>query len=122
VFKKRIGEFGRVLIRFSSSQLIFNALTLVSGFLVVKLVDPKTYGSFAGYQVYLGYILLMHGGILNGLNRELPYLLGKGDNKYSEELVASANLLTLVIGIISSFVFSLRAKIPPKLLFKMFDA
>ena len=94
-----------MLVYFATSQLASNILTLLSGFLVVKSIDPETYGLFAGFQVYLGYILLMHGGILNGIGRELPFLLGKGDLKSGKELADSANLLTLVIGLTASLVF-----------------
>jgi O-antigen/teichoic acid export membrane protein len=101
----KVGEFGKVLIRFASSQLISNALTLISGFLIIRIVDPETYGLYSGYQIYLGYVILMHGGVLNGLNRELPYLLGKGEDNKGKDLADSANLLTLLISILASLFF-----------------
>jgi len=58
---------------------------MLSGFLVVSLIDPELYGQFTGIGVYTGYILLGHGGIINGLGRELPYELGRGNDNYARE-------------------------------------
>ena len=78
--KNKIGTFGEVLIKFASAQVISNFLRLISGLLVVRLLDPSLYGQYTGVGVFLGYILLGHGGIINGLGRELPFELGKGND------------------------------------------
>lgn len=103
--KINISEFGKVLIRFASAQVISNFLRLISGFLVVKFLDPSLYGEYTGVGVYLGYILLGQGGIINGLGRELPYELGKGNDKYAQELASSVFILSLIIGGIASITF-----------------
>jgi O-antigen/teichoic acid export membrane protein len=103
--KFKVGEFGKVLVRFASSQLLSNFLRMVAGFVVVRMVEPSTYGQFAGVGVFLGYILLGHGGILNGISRELPYELGRGNKEYAVQLANSANFITFVIGIIASTLF-----------------
>lgn len=100
-----IGDFGRVLTRFAASQILSNGLTVIAGFLVIRLVEPEIYGLYSGYHVYLGYVLLMHGGVLNGMSRELPFLLGEGNNEYGKELAYSANGLTFVISVMVSMVF-----------------
>ena len=46
--------------------------------MVVRLIDPESFGYFSGIGIYTGYILLGNGGIINGLGRELPYELGRG--------------------------------------------
>ena len=78
--KNKIGTFGNVLVKFASAQVISNFLRLISGFLVVRLLEPSIYGLYTGVGVYLGYILLGQGGIINGLGRELPFELGKGND------------------------------------------
>ncbi|MBN1183226.1 MAG: oligosaccharide flippase family protein [Bacteroidales bacterium] len=99
------GEFGRVLMRYASAQIVSNLIRIVSGFLVVRLMDPELYGQFTGIGVYLGYILLGHGGILNGLNRELPYELGRGNDEYSRELASSVYVLSVFISILAAIVY-----------------
>jgi len=44
----KIGEFGQVLIRFASSQLLSKFLNMVSGFLVVRMLDPDEVGLYNG--------------------------------------------------------------------------
>ena len=102
---KKPGEFGRVLMRFASAQIVSNLLRMLSGFLVVRLIDPELYGQFTGIGVYMGYILLGHGGIINGLNRELPYELGRGNDEYSREMASSVYVLTLIISLLAAIVF-----------------
>jgi O-antigen/teichoic acid export membrane protein len=55
--------------------------------------------------VFLGYILLGHGGVLNGISRELPYELGKGNRDYAVQLANSAHFVTFVVGLISAASF-----------------
>ncbi len=101
----KVDSFGRVLLRFASSQLLSSSISLITGFVIMRLVNPESYGLFTSFQVYLGYITLMHGGVLNGISRELPYLLGKGEKSYSLELVSNANFITFLISSISTIAF-----------------
>lgn len=76
--KKNISsDFGKLLIGFASSQLIGNFLKMFAGFLIVKLISPSLYGQFNGHGIFLGYLSLVHIGVFNGLNRELPVAQGK---------------------------------------------
>lgn len=101
----KIGSFGKVLVRYASSQLASNFLRMISGFMVVRLVDPVQYGQFSGIGVYMGYILLGPGGILNGLSRELPFEIGRGNKDQAIAYANSVNVLTFLIGIIASTIF-----------------
>jgi len=104
-FKNRFGHFGKVLIRFASAQIVSNFLRLLSGFLVVRFISPELYGQFSGVGVYMGYILLGHGGIINGLSRELPYELGRKNDEYAKQLASSVYLLSVLISIVAALAF-----------------
>jgi O-antigen/teichoic acid export membrane protein len=101
-----LSSFGKTLLRYASAQVISNILKLVSGFLIVKFIDPELYGKFTGVGIYLGYILLGHGGIINGLGRELPFELGRGNDNNARAMASSAFLMSLIISLISFAVFS----------------
>ena len=93
----KFSSFGKVLIRFASSQIISHFLRIISGFLVIRTLDPETYGTFTGVGIYLGYFALGHIGVINGLGREFPYQPGKGNEDYGRQLANT----TMVV---SSFV------------------
>ncbi|HBS85003.1 MAG: hypothetical protein A2W91_07190 [Bacteroidetes bacterium GWF2_38_335] len=103
----KVGEFGKTLIKFATSQAFSNLLRVISGFLVISLIDPELYGNYSGVGVFLGYILLGHGGIINGLSRELPYELGKGNDEYARQMASSVFVLSIWISVFSSLVFLL---------------
>lgn len=73
-------------------------LRMAGGVLQGRLVAPATLGLFNGIGLVLGYAPLLQLGILNGLNRELPYFVGKGDRQRVEELAAAAQAWALLVG------------------------
>lgn len=103
----RISDFGQILIKFASSQVISNFMRLIAGFLVVSMVDPEQYGRFTGVGIYIGYFALGHVGVINGLGREFPYQLGRGNDEYGRRLSSSAFAVTFLIGSISGLFFLL---------------
>lgn len=105
VERLKFSDFGRVLLRYASAQIVSNSLRMLSGFLVVRLVDPEMYGTFSGVGIYLGYILLGHGGIINGLSRELPFTLGQGNDEEAKKMASSVFFLSTIIGVLAAFSF-----------------
>ncbi|RLC33462.1 MAG: hypothetical protein DRH32_01075, partial [Deltaproteobacteria bacterium] len=69
------------------------------------MLDPSEYGLYSGVGIYLGYIMLGHGGIINGLSRELPYELGRNNDEYAREMASSVYVLSLLISVLAAFIF-----------------
>ena len=106
IFKElKISTFGEVLLRFASSQIISNFLRIIAGFLVVRMIDPADYGLFTGVGIYLGYFALGHLGVINGLGREFPFQLGRGNDAYGRRLANSAFAITSLIGLVSAAAY-----------------
>ena len=103
--KIRVGEFGQVLMRFASAQVVSNFLRILSGLIVVRLLEPSLYGEFTGVGVYMGYVLLGHGGVLNGLSRELPFEYGKKNESYAKKLAFSSFFLAAFLSLITAIAF-----------------
>ncbi len=82
----------------ASGNLVAMALRMVGGIILARLVAPSTLGLFAGIGLALGYAPVLQLGILNGLNRELPYFVGKGDTQKVKELAAAAQAWALIVG------------------------
>jgi len=105
--KLRVGSFGKVLVKFTSGQVIYNGLRMVSGFFVIRLIAPEIYGLFSGVAVFLGYVMLGHFGVINGLGREIPFQLGKKNQILVNDLAAMGLWLSYVVGIIASSIFAI---------------
>ena len=88
----------------SSSNLIGNALTIISGLFVIKWLLPFELGFFNTFSVITGYIVLAHIGIPVALNRDLPYLMGKKDKKEALKLAAVSKYWTFFISTIISII------------------
>jgi O-antigen/teichoic acid export membrane protein len=74
------------------------ALNTLGGLVVGRLVAPATLGLFHGIGLVLGYVPVLELGILNGLNRELPYAMGKGDREQAKQLAAAGQAWALLVG------------------------
>jgi O-antigen/teichoic acid export membrane protein len=78
---------------------LFSTLLLVAGGLLIgRLVEPATLGRFNGISLALAYASLLGLGVTSGLSRELPYFIGKGDRARAEQLAATAQAWTLIVG------------------------
>ena len=85
---------------FASGNLLATVFRLAGGLLTSRLVDPSVLGLFNGIGLVLGYAPLLNAGISAGLNRELPYLVGKGERARAAVLASVAQCwLLLAAGI-----------------------
>ena len=73
-------------------------MRLAGGILLGRLVAPSTLGLFAGIGLVLGYSTIAQMGILNGVNRELPYHIGRGDVARAHDLAAAGQAWALASG------------------------
>lgn len=74
------------------------ALRMASGVLQGRLVAPATLGLFTGIGLSLRYAPFLQLGILDGLYRELPYHIGRGDRPRAEALASAAQAWALAVG------------------------
>ena len=93
---KRNGHISTAV--FTASRLACTALSMVGGLLTVRLVAPATLGYFNTVSLGQGYLTWLQAGIFNGLNRELPYLYGKGDPEKAHEMAATAQFWAVLLG------------------------
>lgn len=83
---------------FAGGNFIGMVLRLIGGVLTARVCDPSVLGLFMGMGIVLGYAPFLQLGVLNGLNRELPYYVGAGDQKRAYDLAATAQAWSLIIG------------------------
>lgn len=83
---------------FASGNMIAMVLRMAGGFLTARFCDPSVLGLFNGMGLVLGYATFLQLGVLNGLNRELPYYIGANDIKQAHGLAATSQAWALIIG------------------------
>ena len=71
---------------------------MLGGLLQARFVAPEVLGLFNGISLIQGYTRFFQLGVLNGLNRELPYAYGKGDHERVQALAAVALSWSLALG------------------------
>lgn len=68
---------------------------MIVGFIVAKFVAPRDFGLWSTLNLAITYSLFMQSGLINGLNRELPYLFGKGEEKEALRMAGTVQSFTL---------------------------
>jgi len=81
---------------FSGSTLALNVASLVGGMLALRWIDPALIGIWQTLVLAQSYFLVVRVGVLNGMNREVPYLLGRGDQDRALQLAGTAQLHAVV--------------------------
>lgn len=95
-FKKRFLDFRqlifdkKILIKFVSGSLFTSITQIISNIIILKIITPNELGIWNSLMIIQTYALFFQAGVLNGLNRELPFYLGKKDINKANELAASA--------------------------------
>lgn len=87
---------------------------MLVGFVIAKFVTPGDFGLWNTINLALVYSLFLQAGLINGLNRELPYLFGKGQDKEAVLMAGTvqtftlfAILLVVVVGLVCLFFIPL---------------
>jgi O-antigen/teichoic acid export membrane protein len=88
----------KLLAVFAGGNLVCMVLRMVGGLLVARATRPEVLGLFNGLSLVLGYVPFLQLGVINGLNRELPYYVGLADKRKARALAACAQAWALMVG------------------------
>lgn len=97
------------VLRYSTSAYLSQAIGLVSGFLIARLLGPHDYGVWNALLLVLGYGAYVEFGVLSAMGRDLPLYLGQGDTQKAAAVDGAARYTTLggaLLAAIVVFVFS----------------
>jgi O-antigen/teichoic acid export membrane protein len=92
------GSAGLLVAAYAGGNILSSILQMAGGLLTAKVVEPVVLGLFNSVGLVLGYAPFLQLGILNGLNRELPYFIGRGEPDRVHELAAAAQAWALLVG------------------------
>ena len=88
----------KLAVTFAGGNLIALILRLVTGLLTARIVGPAILGKFTAASLVLGYLPMLHLGVVNGLGRDLPYYIGAGRKELALKLAAVTEFWVLAIG------------------------
>lgn len=77
-----------------------NLIAMVSSILIARWIDPYHMGIWNAAFLVTFYSPILQLGVFNGLNRELPYLIGTGDRQRALRMAEAAHAWSwLLIGV-----------------------
>lgn len=85
-----------VLLRYSIATTVVGVVGMLAGFIILRWIAPEQMGLWNSLLLVQTYASFVQLGVFNGLNRELPFRLGRGD-KTAVELVSTAQSFSLVV-------------------------
>ena len=113
---KKIGSY-KTPLKFLNSTLFLHGVALVTGFVTYRYVAPEYIGIWATFTVFSTIATFLRLGIPNGMNRQLPYYLGKGEVNKAESYASTTlgySFFTMVVMTIIAIVFLLIYKFDSK--------
>lgn len=71
------------------------AITMLTSFVTYRYITPEYLGIWATFTTFSTIATFLRLGIVNGMNRELPYYLGKGDQQVAYNFAETTLFYTL---------------------------
>ncbi len=87
-------------LKFLNSTLILHGVNLVLTFIVYRYVSPELMGIWATFTTFTTIATILRLGIPNGMNRELPFYLGKGDVKLAKQYASTTLFYSIAISLV----------------------
>lgn len=98
---------------FISVTLGVKVLTALSNFVILAWLHPELMGIWQILIVVRSYATILGLGVVNAMNRELPYLLGCGDINGAEKVAGSSYFYTVGVSFLGIFLFWIYGLIYP---------
>lgn len=93
--------------KFIGSGLLKTVAQTISGFVILRWLVPEELGQWQSFTVFVGYIQILTLGVTSGLNRELPYWLGKGNMELGMDRLKTAGYFITLLSLILMTIFLL---------------
>lgn len=99
----------KVIMKFVSSTFLSIPVSLVVSFIVLRYIDPYFMGVWSALTIIETYANVLRFGVVNGMNRELPYYMGSGKTdealSFARSTLGFSLLNSLLILLALPFVF-----------------
>ena len=96
----KLSSQSKTITKYLSSSFLSIPVSLITGFMIYRNIEPYylgVWGTLLVFEVYTNYSKI---GIVNGMNRQLPFMLGKGDVENGHRLVSTTYAFTIIHSIL----------------------
>jgi O-antigen/teichoic acid export membrane protein len=85
---------------YTASSIISSGISMIIGVLMIGWIEPGVLGLWQSLSVLQLYVPFLEAGIPNGLNRELSFLMGKGEHRKAILLSRTAQYYTVFVSFV----------------------
>jgi O-antigen/teichoic acid export membrane protein len=86
----------KALLKYVSVSYLSIPISLITGFLTFRKIDPVLMGFWSLFTVFETYSTIMRLGIVNGMNRELPNAMGVGNGEKASRYASTTLFYTII--------------------------
>lgn len=97
----------KTLSKYASSSLFRSVVAMISGVLILRWVPPQEIGIWSAVLLIQPYLQFINLGIHIGVNRELPYSLGKKDLDKSRRIINTGYFFSIISAFIGFAVMTI---------------
>lgn len=80
----------KTLTNFLSSSMFAIPVSLVTSFISLRNIEPELMGIWVTVAIFQNYAAFFGIGVVNGMNRELPFALGQGKQERAREIASTS--------------------------------
>jgi len=103
------------------ATIVSGLLAIMQAFLIARVLGPYLFGAWTILMIILSYNVHAHFGLVHGMNKEMPYLRGKGEPEQAERARDNCFWAICIIAIVASIIliilsFALEDSLAPELI------
>ena len=95
----------KVLVNFTAASLGLMAATMLSNLVIIRWLEPEETGVWQTLVLAQSYMAFTQLGFFNGLNREFPFWMGRGDDEKAHRMAATTLTQSLFCACFSLLIF-----------------
>lgn len=103
VFKNKVALF------FGSASLLKVFVGMLGSFIAIRYIGPEQMGLWQAALVIKPYINIIQLGLTQGIGREIPFFLGRKEDKKVNEIASTAQLVTIGYTLLTLLITFLAA-------------
>ncbi len=95
----------RLITIFAGGNFVATILGLTGTVVMARYLEPETVGRFRSLTIAVGFLTFLNFGVTDGIQRQLPYLLGSGDSLRAEQEASACLAFIASVCIVCSASF-----------------